>query len=235
GVALLPPDINRSDVTVAVETDRKTGKSAIRYALAAVKGVGEQAMRELIAERQRNGAFKDLFDFARRLDTKSFNRRQFENLVKAGAFETLNPNRAQSFAAAELLLREASRTAEERQDGQHTLFGDASFADMGFAARPALPIIPDWPAVERLQFEFEAIGFYLSSHPLEPYGKSLERAGILRWVDLPAALAGNGATRFRLAGIVIEKKERTSARGNRFAFILLSDAPGSFEGTPFPE
>src|SRR4051812_39887942 len=121
GIALLPPDINRSDVEFAVEQDAKTGQPAIRYALAAVKGVGAQAMRDIVSERAGRGPFKDLFDFARRLDAKSFNRRQFENLVKAGAFESLNPNRAQSFAAADLLLREASRTAEERQDGQHTL------------------------------------------------------------------------------------------------------------------
>src|SRR5947207_4987975 len=232
GVALLPPDINRSDVTFAVETDPKTGKSAIRYALAAVKGVGEQAMRELFAERQRNGAFKDLFDFARRLDTKSFNRRQFENLVKAGAFECLNPNRAQSFAAAELLLRQASRAAEERVTRQENLFAGA---DQGFAARPSLPVVADWPSVERLQHEFDAIGFYLSSHPLDPYAKSLERAGILRWVDLPAALAANSSRRFRLAGIVIGKKERTSARGNRFAFVQLSYTSGAFEVTVFSE
>jgi DNA polymerase-3 subunit alpha len=234
-IALLPPDINRSDVAFSVEPDPKTGKPAIRYALAAVKGVGAQAMRDLVAERAAHGPYKDLFDLARRLDTRSLNRRQFENLVKAGAFESLNPNRAQSFAAAELLLREASRTAEERQDGQHTLFGDGEFAGMGFAARPALPVVADWPPVERLQYEFEAIGFYLSSHPLDPYGKSLERAGILRWVDLPAALAGNGATRFRLAGIVIGRKERTSARGNRFAFVELSDMSGAFEVTLFSE
>src|SRR5947207_1991920 len=232
GVALLPADINRSDVTFAVETDPKTGKSAIRYALAAVKGVGEQAMCELIAERQRNGAFKDLFDFARRLDTKSFNRRQFENLVKAGAFECLNPNRAQSFAAAELLLRQASRAAEERVTKQENLF---AAVDSGFAARPSLPVVADWPSVERLQNEFEAIGFYLSSHPLDPYAKSLERAGVLRWVDLPAALAANGSSRFRLSGIVIGKKERTSARGNRFAFVQLSDTSGAFEVTMFSE
>jgi DNA polymerase-3 subunit alpha len=232
GVALMPADINRSDVAFSVETDPKTGKPAIRYALAAIKGVGEQAMRELVAERRRNGAFKDLFDFARRLDTKSFNRRQFENLVKAGAFECLNPNRAQSFAAAELLLRQASRAAEERVTKQESLFAGV---DQGFAARPSLPVVPDWPAVERLQNEFDAIGFYLSSHPLDPYAKSLERAGILRWVDLPAALAANGSTRFRLAGIVIGKKERTSARGNRFAFVQLSDTSGAFEVTVFSE
>jgi len=232
GIALLPPDINRSHVAFSVEADPKSGQPAIRYALAAVKGVGEQAMRELVAERQGNGAFKDLFDFARRLDTKSFNRRQFENLVKAGAFECLNPNRAQCFAAAELLLRQASRAAEERVTKQESLFAGV---DQGFAALPSLPVVPDWPAVERLQYEFDAIGFYLSSHPLDPYAKSLERAGILRWVDLLAALAANGSSRFRLAGIVIGKKERTSARGNRFAFVQLSDTSGAFEVTVFSE
>jgi DNA polymerase-3 subunit alpha len=236
GITLLAPDINRSEVSFAVETDAKSEKPAIRYALAAVKGVGAQAMRDLVAERTANGPFKELFDFALRLDAKSLNRRQFESLVKAGAFECLNPNRAQSFAAAELLLRQASRAAEERQDGQVSLFaGIAGFADAGFAARPSLPVVPDWPPVERLQNEFDAIGFYLSSHPLDPYGRSLERAGILRWVDLPAALAAGGATRFRLAGIVIGKKERTSARGSRYAFVQFSDTTGVFEVTLFSE
>ena len=236
GIALLSPDINRSLVAFGVEPDPKDGKPAIRYALAAVKGVGELAMRDLVAERASNGPFKDLFDFALRLDAKSFNRRQFENLVKAGAFECLNPNRAQSFAAAELLLRQASRAAEERQDGQVSLFaGIGGLADAGFAARPSLPVVPDWPDVERLQNEFDAIGFYLSSHPLDPYGKSLQRAGILAFADLPAALAAGGSTRFRLAGIVIGKKERTSARGNRFAFVQLSDTSGVFEVTLFSE
>ena len=235
-VTMLPPDVNRSEVTFAVEADPKSGGPAIRYALAAVKGVGAQAMLDLVAERRANGRFKDLFDFARRLDTKSFNRRQFENLVKAGAFDSLDPNRAQTFAAAELLLRQANRAAEERQDGQHSLF---AAVDDGFAARPALPVVADWQPVEKLQNEFEAIGFYLSAHPLDPYGKSLERAGILRWVDLPAALAApsslGGNTRFRLAGIVVGKKERTSARGNRFAFVQLSDTTGVFEITVFSE
>src|SRR5256885_14657895 len=215
-----------------METDPTASSHAMRYAPAAVKGAGQRDVSELLAERQRNGAFKDLFDFARRLDTRSFNRRQFENLVKAGAFECLNPNRAQSFAAAELLLRQASRAAEERVTKQESLFAGV---DQGFAARPSLPVVPDWPSVERLQNEFDAIGFYLSSHPLDPYAKSLERAGILRWVDLPAALAANGSSRFRLGGIVIGKKERTSARGNRFAFVQLSDTSGALEVTMFSE
>jgi DNA polymerase III subunit alpha len=232
GIRLLPPDVNRSEVAFAVETDARSGNPAIRYALAAVKGVGAQAMGDLVAERNANGPFRDLFDLAARIDAKSFNRRQFESLAKAGAFDGLDPNRAQSFAAADLLLRQASRAAEERETRQASLFAGI---DHGFAARPALPVVADWPAVERLQNEFEATGLYLSGHPLDPHGKSLERAGILRWTDLPAALAANSSTRFRLAGIVIGKKERTSARGSRFAFVELSDPTGKFEITVFSE
>jgi DNA polymerase III subunit alpha len=229
GIRLLPPDVNRSQPTFSVEIDPKTAKPEIRYALAAVKGVGAQAMQVLVSERDRNGRFKDLFDLAQRLDARTFNRGQFESLAKAGAFDPLDPNRAQTFCAAELLLRQASRSAMEREDGQGSLFG------VGLGDRPALPLIEDWPPVEKLQHEFAAIGFYLSSHPLDAYGRSLERAGILRWADLPAALAANGATRFRLAGIVIGRKERTSARGNRFAFVQMSDPSGVFEVTLFAE
>ncbi|HEV2188997.1 MAG TPA: DNA polymerase III subunit alpha [Stellaceae bacterium] len=232
GIALLPPDINRSGVDFTVEPDPKTGDPAIRYALAAVKGVGAQAMRDVIVEREANGAFRDLFDFARRLDTRTFNRRQFESLTKAGAFVALNPNRAQTMAAADLLLRQASRAAEDRISKQESLFGTI---DSGFTERPSLPVVEDWPPVEKLQHEFDAIGFYLSAHPLDPYGKSLERAGILRFADLPAALAARNSTRFKLAGIVVGKKERTSARGNRFAFVSLSDTSGVFEITVFSD
>src|SRR5579872_7246865 len=232
GIALLPPDVNHSGVDFTVEANPKTGEPAIRYALAAVKGVGAQAMRDVIAERDANGAFQDLFDFARRLDTRSFNRRQFESLTKAGAFVALNPNRAQTLAAADLLLRQASRAAEDRVSRQESLFGGT---DSGFAERPSLPVVEDWPPVEKLQHEFEAIGFYLSAHPLDPYGNSLERAGILSFADLPAAMAARSTTRFRLAGIVVGKKERTSARGNRFAFVSLSDTSGVFEITVFSD
>src|SRR6202040_1086106 len=125
-----------------------------------------------------------------------------------------------------------SRAAEDRASRQESLCGAI---DSGFAERPPLPVVEDWPPVEKLQHEFDAIGFYLSSHPLDPYGKSLERAGILSFAELPAALAARNSTRFRLAGIVVGKKERTSARGNRFAFVSLSDSSGVFEITVFSE
>ncbi|HWE75468.1 MAG TPA: DNA polymerase III subunit alpha [Stellaceae bacterium] len=230
GIKVLSPDINRSDVEFSVE-QTKDG-SAIRYALAAVKGVGAAAMSEVLAERKANGPFKDLFDFARRLDVKSFNRRQFESLIRAGAFDCLNPNRAQTFAAIDLLLRHASVAAEERSSSQVSLFGDAA-ATAG--QRMALPQAQDWSALDRLQQEFSALGFYLSSHPLDAYGKSLARVGVVRYAELDNRLAVGGSTRFKLAGIVISKKERTSGEGRRFAFVQMSDASGAFEVTLFSE
>src|SRR5262249_21355580 len=155
-IRLLPPDINRSEVTFAVEAPTpasrasggEKGGGAIRYALAAVKGVGAQAMEELVAERKAHGRFKNLADFSSRLSSKSFNRRQFESLAKAGAFDSINPNRAQIFAAAELLLRQASLAAEERESRQESLFAGI---DPSFTPRPSLPLVADWPPVERLQ------------------------------------------------------------------------------------
>ncbi len=229
GIKLLPPDINRSGVEFTVEATPQG--PAIRYALAALKGVGALAMGGVVAERDAHGPFKHLFDFAHRLDLKSFNKRQFENLAKAGAFDRLNQNRAQTCAAAELLLRHASAASEERQSQQVSLFGDAPETE----SRGALPQVPDWPAMERLQFEFEAIGFYLSSHPLDAYGKSLERVGVTRSAEMASRLAMGGPPRYKLAGIVVGKKERTSARGNRFAFLQMSDASGFFEVTVFSE
>ncbi len=229
GIKILPPDINRSDAVFSVE-ETPLGP-AIRYALAAVKGVGALAMKATVAERKANGPFTDLFDFARRLDPKSFNRRQFESLIKAGAFDTLNANRAQSFGAIEMLLRHAASSADDRGSGQVSLFG----GEAGQGPTPALPAASDWPTAERLHKEFEAIGFYLSSHPLDAYAKSLARLGISSYAELPRRLASGGGTRHRLAGVVIGSKERTSARGSRFAFIQLSDMSGVYEVMAFAE
>ncbi|HEX4041374.1 MAG TPA: DNA polymerase III subunit alpha [Xanthobacteraceae bacterium] len=230
GIKLLPPDVNKSDVGFVVE-DTPQG-AAIRYALAAVKGVGAQAMGQLVAERAANGPFKYLFDLAQRLDIKSFNKRQFESLAKAGAFDALNRNRAQTFAAAELLLRHAASATEERVTKQVNLFGDNMAA---IAGTQTLPPTSDWLPMEKMQQEFEAIGFYLSSHPLEAYGKSLERLGVVKAAELTARVAAGGSTRYKIAGVVVGKKERNSARGNRFAFVQLSDQSGMFEATLFQE
>jgi DNA polymerase-3 subunit alpha len=229
GIKLLPPDINRSAVEFGVEDH--DGAAAIRYALAAVKGVGALAMQALVTEREAAGPYRSLFDLARRLDTKSFNKRQYESLAKAGAFDALNPNRAQAMAAAELILRFAAAAAEERGSNQVSLFGGG--VEPG--AAPSLPAVPDWPMIDRLNNEFDAIGFYLSSHPLDAYGAGLKRLSVVRFADLAAIAARGGPTRYKLAGIVSGRKERTSAKGNRYAFVQMSDMSGMFELTVFSE
>lgn len=200
GIKLLPPDINRSDVGFMVENTRDG--PAIRYALAAIKGVGAQSTAQIVAERQANGPFKHLFEFAQRVDVKFLNKRQLESLATAGAFDGLTTNRAQAFAAAELLLRHAAATTEERVTKQVNLFGDSGAA---LSTVRALPAATPWLPVEKLQHEFDAIGFYLSAHPLEAYGKSLDRLGAVKAAELPQRIA-SGSTRCKVAGIVVGKR-----------------------------
>ena len=231
GVKLLPPDINKSFPVFAVE-EQADGTKAIRYALGAVRNVGLAAMHSVVRERAANGPFKDLFDFAGRCDPKAVNKRQLESLAAAGAFDSLHKNRAQAHAGTEAMVAHAQAAANERTSAQVSLFGgDPTLAPTA----KALPQILDWPAMERLRHEFDAIGFYLSAHPLDAYAKSLQRLKVISSAQIAGQLAGTEAARVKLAGTVVAKKERTSARGNKFAFVQLSDASGMFEITIFSE
>ncbi|MDJ0948460.1 MAG: DNA polymerase III subunit alpha [Alphaproteobacteria bacterium] len=231
GIPLLPPDINRSEPVFSVETADGEGL-AIRYALAAVRNVGRQAMEDLVAERGRAGPFRDLGDLARRVDSQTLNKRQLENLACAGAFDGLEPSRARAFAAAETIMRHASAAATERSSDQTSLFGGEDEA----SPRMLLPTVPDWSQLDALQREYDAIGFYLSAHPLDGYQTSLERLGVTPAAALPDRVrAAGGAIQVKLAGTVLGKKERTSQRGNRFAFVTLSDTSGMYEATVFAE
>ncbi|MGB8275658.1 MAG: DNA polymerase III subunit alpha [Alphaproteobacteria bacterium] len=229
GLKLLPPDVNRSGATFTVEPVEGDDRG-IRYALAAVKNVGAGAMAELVKERERGGPFRGLHDFARRLDTKVLNKRQLESLVSAGAFDSLDSNRARVFQSIESMIRLAASAAEARASGQVSLFGDEP---AGALPQPAAAA-KDWSPSERLTREFESIGFYLSAHPLDAYGHLLARLAVVPSIRLPMHVA-TGGNRVRLAGIVTGKQERTSARGNRFAFVQLSDTGGAFEVTVFSE
>jgi DNA polymerase-3 subunit alpha len=230
GVPLLPPDVNASRADFGVEW-QANDCPAIRYALAAVKNVGASAMIALVAEREAGGAFKDLGDLATRLDNRVVNKRQVESLACAGALDSIEGNRRRAFEGAETLIRHAAAAASERESAQVSLFGGES-AEQG--VRLTLPETEDWPALERLRHEFEAIGFYLSAHPLDAYDRTLERLGVSSFADL-CARSATASGRRKLAGIVIGKQERTSRQGNRFAFVQLSDASGVFELIVFSE
>ena len=233
-IRLLPPDINRSEVTFSVEPDPKGGGANPRSAMRSPRSREWEHRRwPNSSPSGRRAAGSRISPISRGASTPRASTAASSKASPRPAPSTASiPNRAQTFAAADQLLRQASLAAEERESRQESLFAGI---DPSFAPRPSLPLVADWPPVERLQHEFAAIGFYLSSHPLDPYGKSLERAGIIRWADLPAGLAANPTNRFRLAGIVIGRKERTSGRGNRFAFVQMSDPSGTFEVTLFSE
>ena len=228
GIRILPPDINHSGADFSVERTQEGGL-AIRYALAAVKKVGFAAMQALV-EARGDQTFVDLVDFSARVDPRQLNRMQLENLVRAGAFDALEGNRARLFAGAEAILRRAQATAEEKESGQIALFG----ATQGTRETLRLPDMPDWPPIERLGFEAEAIGFHLTAHPLDVYAKALRRLGTTACA-LVESVAQAGVTRVRLAGTVAAQKERVTRTGNRMAWVRITDASGSCEVTLFAE
>ena len=184
-----------------------------------------------MAERRAKGTFKSLSDFALRLDPKSGNRRQIENLALAGAFDSLEADRSRVHGGVEMILQHANSAASERDSGQVSLFGTGTeAADRRFT----LPPPQNWNTMERLKREREALGLYLSSHPLEAYTGVLAAKRVTQGADIPAKVA-NGATALQLAGTVERRTERRSQKGNRFAHVALSDASGDFEVTFFSE
>ncbi|MBS0276497.1 MAG: DNA polymerase III subunit alpha, partial [Proteobacteria bacterium] len=225
GVRILPPDINRSVAYFACDA----GQKVIFYALAAVKGVGKQAMDHVVAVREEGGPFKSIGDFARRVDPKLVNKRAFESLVRAGAFDALSPNRRQLVESSDAVLSDAARTARERETGQVSLFGGASESTEELRLAP----VDDWLAHERLGEEFSAIGFYLSGHPLDNYRTSLTRLQALTYgqilEDRRASFVAS------VAGTLIRKSERRGRNDQNYAFVSFSDPTGMFEVMFFPE
>jgi DNA polymerase-3 subunit alpha len=228
GVAILPPDINRSEADFSVER-RDDGRLAIRYALAGVKRVGHAAMQSVVEARGQT-PFADLADFADRIDPRQLSRAQIESLARAGAFDQMEANRARLFAAAETIIRRAQSGREEKESGQIGLFG-------GVSSQPEplrMADTPDWGLLERLSFEAEAIGFHLTAHPLDAYAQALRRLGAVRANEVEAK-ARAGITRVKVAGTVVATKERITRTGSRMAWVRISDASGSIEVTCFSE
>jgi DNA polymerase-3 subunit alpha len=217
GVKVCSPDINRSGADFEVE------EGEVLYALGAVRNVGLQAMEHVVQVRRAGGAFRDLFDFLERIDPKAVNKRAFENLVRAGAFDCLHPNRAQLVAAADLLMAHAASVAAERASAQVNLFG----GDAG-ASRPRLPTVESWAESDQLDEELAAVGFYLSGHPLQSLMEVLRRRRTVLMAEA-TQLAMDGQEAFRMAGVVRRKQERPSKSGEKFAFITLSDPSGEYE------
>jgi len=222
GIKVEPPSINRSAIEFEVEGN------AIHYALAALRGVGRQAVEAIIAARG-DRPFADLADFSRRINPRALNKRVLESLTAAGAFDAMEPNRARVFAAVDRLLASAQRSHDDAALGQSELFsGPAAHEPL------ALPALEAWLPAERLQREYEAVGFFLSGHPLDDYATALKRLRVQSWAEFSRAVkAGAGAG--RVAGTVVSRIERRTRNGTKMGIIGLSDPSGHYEAVLFAE
>jgi DNA polymerase-3 subunit alpha len=218
GIEVLPPDVNESLVDFAVVEGR------IRFGLAAVKGVGEGAVRSIIEAREREGRFVDLFDFAKRVDPKQANRRVFEALIKCGALDTLPGNRAQKLAALDAALDLAARSARDDQLGQASLFGDGGGAAPALA--PRLPSVPAPSNREQLAWERETLGIFLSGHPLADVMPWLARMGAMPMKDIRTVSDDSPVT---IAGLVAGVRRTMTKTGQQILIAQIEDPTGGCE------
>jgi DNA polymerase-3 subunit alpha len=222
GLKLEPPSINRSGVDFDVEGN------TIFYSLAALKGVGKQAVETIVASRG-DKPFRDLSDFASRLNPRAVNKRVLESLAAAGAFDKLDSNRAGVHASVETMLSTATRTHDAAAVGQNELFGGPSHREP-----LRVPAVEPWMPSERLQREYEAIGFFLTGHPLDDYANALKRMKVLNWSEFSKSVLA-GANAGRTAATVVSRMERRTKTGNKMGIIGLSDPTGQYEAILFQE
>lgn len=242
-VPFLPPDVNRSEADFTVELLPEPSPSgqtlAVRYALAALKGVGEKAMEGLVAERKAGGPFRSLADFSERIDPKLVNKKQLEGLAAGGAFDCLEPNRAVAFAAIEAILQHAAAAAEARVSAQVSLFGEATGVE---AAPLQLPRAEPWQLATLMERERDAFGFYFSAHPLDAYIHVLRAQNAITYAEavnqepptngnrMPAVMAGMiESVRWRQA------PPRDGKQGNRYLMVDVSDQSGQYMAMCFDE
>ncbi|MCY4035442.1 MAG: DNA polymerase III subunit alpha [Hyphomicrobiales bacterium] len=223
-ITLQAPCVNRSGEVFAIDDD-----GSILYALSAVRNIGRRAARHIAKVREEGGNFRDLFDFARRVSPRQMPKRAWEFLIKAGAFDALEPNRNRILQESDRLISISARELTEQEDAQDNLFGGGN-SNATLQDAP-LKDAPMWEDIERLRHEFEAIGFHLSGHPLDPYREDLANAGAM---SLRTARESNRHSAI-LAGVVTGVKERKSSKGSRYAFVALSDPTSEFEGIIFSE
>jgi DNA polymerase-3 subunit alpha len=217
-----PPSINRSGVAFEVQSD------TIYYALAALKGVGRQAVESVVAARGPK-PFADLTDFARRINPKAINKRVLESLVAAGAFDSLEANRAKAHAAVDAILSTAQRTYQEVTVGQNDMFGALSSREI-----ITVPAVEPWLAADRLQREYDAVGFFLSGHPLDEYASLLQKLKVQSWTEFSRSVK-SGASAGRVAATVVSRTERRTKTGNKMGIFGLSDPSGHYEAIVFAE
>lgn len=240
GIPVLSPDINVSQPRFCVETVDEASMSdvrveargrAIRYGLAGMKNVGEQAMKAIVEEREKNGPFKSVYTLGERVDPQALNKRMLENMVRGGALDGLNDNRAQTMAAIPLVLR-ASNEAKSRKESQIvSLFDDEDLS----ASLPPLPAADPWKPMELLQEEATAFGFYLTAHPLDLHAEDLAAQNVQTAAQLMTDVPQNGGRKGVVAGLITDSYERRTKRGKVFLNVRLTDQSGPYEVSFFSD
>jgi DNA polymerase-3 subunit alpha len=229
GVALAGPDLNFSEAEFAVEqTDEGY---AVRYALAGIRNVGEKAMDGVVAEREANGHFTSLEDLFKRVPNGALNRRALEGLAAAGAFDSVEPNRAKVLANADLLLAITDEAERNRTSGQHGLFGGDDHA----APAVRLVEVPPWSRTEQMAKERENFGFYFASHPVEQFRAVAKANGARSYASLMTAGVSGGREMAVIAAMVEGVQRRKTKRGKDFVIAELSDSSGQFTASCFEE
>ena len=224
GIHVLPPDVNASGKDFGVDGQ------AIRFGLAAVKNVGQGAVEAILEAREDGGPYISIFDFCDRVDSRRVNKRVLESLIKCGAFDTLEGHRAQLMAVMDQALEQGSRSQKEREEGQMGLFDAAPETAAPFT--PRLPDSPQWAETVRLSYEKEALGFYVSGHPLADVEHDLR---LFTTVNVAGLNGYSDGAKVRVGGMTAHKKEINSKKGERMAFIQLEDLSGSVEVVCFPK
>jgi DNA polymerase-3 subunit alpha len=224
GITVLPPNVNSSDLNFT-----PTGND-IRFGLAAIKNVGENTVRGILAARETVGKFSTFYEFVESVDSRLMNKRVLESLVRAGAVDGLDGNRAQMMAGIDRAMDQAQKQQRAKESGQHGLFGGGS--TVVEVAHEPLPEAPEWPEHEVLSAEYSTLGFYISGHPLDKYGDKLAN---LKAVEIATIEGRRDKEDIVLAGIIVQTRPMRSRRGARWAIVSLQDRTGAIESLVFPE
>ncbi len=224
---ILPPDLNKSGLRFLPETT-PSGAAAIRYGLAAIKNCGENAMAIAIEEREKNGPYLSIEDFANRHDSKVINKRILENLVKAGALDWTGENRATMFCRLESVVAASSSLQKDRASGQVSLFDSLDFAPPA-APSGRMEVLDEWPKDERLLHEKELLGFYVTGHPLDKFRGLIDSDKFCRIALIDELDTTNAKARFPFAGMIRSVEAKTTKTGKPFGIMILEDFTGAVE------
>jgi DNA polymerase III subunit alpha len=225
GIPVLPPDINESGL------DFRSMDKIIRFGMLAIRNVGEAALRSVLEYRDQHGKFRSLFQFCEEVDSRSLNKRVLESLVKSGALDAFGCKRSQFMAMIDTAIEYGQKARRDRESGQRGLFASLAAVASSAIAEPAPPDIPEWPLEQRLAFEKETLGFYVSGHPLDRFAMELSRFSKKTIADL---ISEGKSVECKIAGIVTDYRTRRTKKGDLMALFTLEDLTGAVETLVFP-